>query len=51
MTSEWIEEHARIRDELIASGVDPDEANLQACALATEALGKRLMGPMKGGEA
>ena len=41
MTDDWIEEHARIRDELIASGVAPNEANLQACALATEALAER----------
>ena len=41
MNPDWIAEHARIRDELIASGVEPDEANLQACALATEALAER----------
>lgn len=41
MNPDWIEEHARIMAELIAAGVEPDEANLQACALATEALAER----------
>jgi len=45
MNPDWIEEHARIVAELIASGVEPDEANQQACALATEALAERLAKP------
>lgn len=38
MTDAWIAEHTRIYRELVAAGVEPEEANLRACALATEAL-------------